>query len=73
MSFWFSGYRKLSYAMFSIAIVVSFFRVATGIHWPTDILGGLVVGLLSAWVIKLLDRYLDGFYNWIIKVMKKVK
>lgn len=73
MSFWFSGYKKLSYAMFSIAILVSFFRVATGIHWPTDILGGLVVGLLSAGVIKFLDRYLDKVYNWIIKVMKKVK
>ena len=73
MSFYFSGEKKLSYVMFVIAILTSFFRVATAIHWPTDILGGLVIGLLSAWVIKLLDRYLDKVYNWIIKVMKKVK
>ena len=73
MSFYFSGEKKISYIMFVIAILTSFFRVTTAIHWPTDILGGLVIGLLSAWVIKLLDRYLDKVYNWIIKVMKKVK
>ena len=73
MSFYFSGAKKISYIMFVVAILISFFRVSTAIHWPTDILGGLVIGLLSAWVIKLLDRYLDKVYNWIIKVMKKVK
>lgn len=73
MSFYFSGAKKLSYVMFVIAILTSFFRVATAIHWPTDILGGLVIGLLSAWVISRLDRYLGRVYNWIIKVMKMVK
>lgn len=73
MSFWFSGAKKLSYLMFTIAILVSFFRVATGIHWPTDILGGLVIGLLSAWIIRLFDRHLDRVYEWVIKIMKKGK
>lgn len=72
-SFYLSGQKKLSYVMFAIAIAVSFFRVATAIHWPTDILGGIVVGVFSAYVIYFLDKKLDGVYNWIIKMMKKVK
>ncbi|AKM82124.1 TPA: phosphatase PAP2 family protein [Candidatus Berkelbacteria bacterium] len=73
MSFYLSGYKKLSYAMFAIAAVTCFFRVATGIHWPTDILAGVVVGLLSAWIIKLLDEYLDVAYNWLINIAKKIR
>lgn len=72
-SFLFSGEKKLAYLMFIIAILVSFFRVAAGIHWPTDILAGLAIGLFAAWIIKVLDPYLDGIYDWIIKMMKKVK
>lgn len=72
-SFYFSGLKKLSYLMFTIAILVSFFRVATAIHWPTDILSGLAIGLFSAWLIKIFDSYLDGVYDAIIKIMKKVK
>lgn len=73
MSFYFSGYKKLSYGMFAVAIVICFFRVATGIHWPTDIFAGIVVGIFSAWFIKLLDPYMDVVYNWIINLLKKVK
>lgn len=72
MSFYLSGCKKLSAWMFGFAIVISFFRVATGIHWPTDILGGLIVGILAAYIIQILDKPLDKTYNWIIKMMGKI-
>lgn len=31
-------------------------RVFVGVHWPGDILGGIVVGLLSFWLVKLLIK-----------------
>lgn len=72
-SFWFSGYKKLSLAMFAMAIIVSFFRVATAIHYPTDILGGFVIGLLAAYLINLLDKPLDVVYNFILKICRVIK
>jgi undecaprenyl-diphosphatase len=73
MSFYLSGYKKLSYFMFAIAIVICFFRVATGIHWPTDILAGAAIGLLSAWIIQILDGILDPAYEFIINKFQKIK
>lgn len=66
-SLWFSGYKKLSGLMFVIAVVVSFFRVTTGIHWPTDILAGLVIGFVAAYLIDLFDKPLSIVYGLIIK------
>lgn len=72
MSFYFSGYKKLSYWMLVFAFVISFFRVSTAIHWPTDIFGGIIVGVISAYIIKLLDKKLEKVYDWIINLAKKV-
>lgn len=68
-SLWFSGYKKIAYAMFIYAIIICFFRVATGIHWPTDIVGGIIVGLIAAYMIKLLEKILKPVYDFIIKIM----
>lgn len=72
-SLFFSGYKKLGYVFLIISIIICTFRVGVGIHWPTDILGGFVVGLVAGWIIKIADRYLDTVYNWIISVMRKIK
>jgi membrane-associated phospholipid phosphatase len=31
-------------------------RIYAGVHWPLDIVGGAVVGILSAWFIHWLLR-----------------
>ncbi|KKQ18670.1 MAG: PAP2 superfamily protein [Berkelbacteria bacterium GW2011_GWB1_38_5] len=71
-SFWFSGYKKLAWVMFVMAIIISFFRVATAIHFPTDILGGFVIGLISAYLIDLFDKPLNIIYSFIIRILKVV-
>lgn len=73
MSLYLSGYKKLSYVMFAIAIVVSFFRVADGIHWPTDIFAGIVIGIVSAIIIQALDKPLTFIYNFLIKIAKLIR
>lgn len=72
-SFWFSGYKKLGGAFFFGGIVICFFRVATGIHWPSDIVAGALIGILAAWIVDLLDKPLNMIYEFIIKIMQKIK
>lgn len=72
-SLWFSGYKKLSLLFLVISIVVSIFRVGTGLHWPSDILGGAVLGIIAAWLVDLLDKPLNIVYEFIIKIARKLR
>lgn len=72
-SFWLSGYKKLAVAIFIIGLVISFFRVTTAIHYPSDILGGIVVGFVAAYLIDLFDKPLDMVYKFIIRMAKIVR
>lgn len=49
-------YPKISILFFLAAVSLGISRVAAGIHWPSDILGGAIVGVGTAWII----RYLFG-------------
>lgn len=47
-------YRPRTSIVFFIAgILISTTRVLAGIHYTTDILGGAMVGLLAAWLVRL--------------------
>lgn len=72
-SFWFSGYKKLSLFFLGIAIVVSVFRVAAGLHFPSDILAGAVLGILAGWLVDLFDKPLNIVYDFIIRMAKMVR
>ena len=48
-------YRRIwGMVFFAAALSIGFGRVAAGLHWPSDILGGAVVGIFSAWLVKIL-------------------
>ena len=72
-SLWFSGYKKLSMAIFVMGIIISFFRVATGIHYPSDILGGIIVALAASYLIDLFDKPLEIVYNFILRIFRMVR
>ncbi len=51
------GYNKKAGVLFMAgSFLVSVSRVFCGIHWPADILGGILVGLLSGWLIIKLTK-----------------
>ncbi len=61
----------LLFLILTVAIGLS--RIAAAIHYPTDIIGGALLGVIVAYLIHLLDRYLDGIYEFIINLAKKVR
>jgi len=43
--------KKSGIAFFAAGFLISLSRVFAGIHWPSDILAGAIVGLFSGWLI----------------------
>jgi undecaprenyl-diphosphatase len=48
--------KKFGIAFFIISFFIGLARVFVGIHYPLDILGGIVVGILGAVMVKFLIR-----------------
>jgi undecaprenyl-diphosphatase len=38
------------WGMLTLAAAISYSRVYVGVHWPTDVAEGVVLGLASGWV-----------------------
>jgi undecaprenyl-diphosphatase len=47
-SLYFSGYRKVGAILMVCAVLVGLSRIAAGVHYPTDILAGLIIGISIA-------------------------
>jgi len=42
--------RFVSWLALGLAVLVAVSRMAVGVHWPTDVLAGLALGWISAWI-----------------------
>ncbi len=50
-------YNKKAGVLFYIAsFLISISRVFSGIHWPSDIIAGAIVGIFSGWFVILFSR-----------------
>jgi undecaprenyl-diphosphatase len=56
--------ERLRYAFIAVALLVCFSRVYVGVHYPSDVLGGALLGTIIALSI-------IGLYNWLSKRVKK--
>lgn len=51
---------RTGFPLLLISVIVSFSRVYVGVHYPLDVVVGMLVGILSAWiVIHISRRYLE--------------
>jgi undecaprenyl-diphosphatase len=48
--------KKTGYLFFLASFLISISRVFVGIHWPSDILAGAVIGIFSGWLITLIKK-----------------
>ena len=44
-------HRKLGMIFFAMALINSLARVASGVHWPSDVLAGAAVGIITALIL----------------------
>lgn len=55
---WKKGPLWVRWSFTLLAILVAFARIYTGVHWPTDVLAGVVIGIISAKLIWLINPVL---------------
>jgi len=71
--FYLSGYKKLAYFLVVLAVLISFARIGIGVHFPSDILSGAILGILGAWIVWLFEKPLSFLYNFIIAIAKHLR
>ena len=64
-------FPKLKWALFITAILISISRVYLGLHYPSDILGGAVLGIIFGYLFALLVQWIDTVYLIKIKRIKE--
>ena len=59
---YFAGRKKMAAGALVLSIFIAFSRLYLYVHYPTDVLGGLIIGLLCGWIA-----------DWILKKIKQRK
>lgn len=52
-------HRVVTLSMFTWALLQCYSRVYLGVHYPGDILGGIIVGVLACWLVWQLMRWIE--------------
>jgi undecaprenyl-diphosphatase len=46
-------------AALAFATLVAWSRLYVGVHWPSDLLAGALLGAATAWLLRALDRWIE--------------
>ena len=58
---YFAGRKRMAAGTLIVSVLIAFSRMYLYVHYPTDVLGGLIIGLLCGWIADMIIQ----------KVMKK--
>ena len=60
--------KKWSYLFASVlSLLVGYFRVVTGNHYPSDVIAGWILGFVIIWIFDLLDKHIKK--QWVQSLM----
>lgn len=62
--------RKAGLALYLLAAALGMARVCGGVHYPSDIVGGLLVGLVSAQVVVKRLRFLNTAWTLVLQRLR---
>jgi undecaprenyl-diphosphatase len=70
---YFAGEHKKAHFFLALSVIICVSRIIAGVHFPFDIIAGLIIGLIIATLVRLLNRYLEPLSEKLIKFLKKYK
>ena len=58
-----AGWKRTGWTVIIAGVLVSLGRVILGVHYPLDIVGGLAIGFVGAWIIYALRSYVEAYIS----------
>jgi undecaprenyl-diphosphatase len=52
-------FPKMKWALFITAVLIAVSRIYLGLHYPTDVLGGAIFGIISGYLFASLVKWID--------------
>jgi undecaprenyl-diphosphatase len=70
---WGNTARWFSWLFTILSVLMMFARVYVGVHWPTDVLAGLVIGIISGQIAKVFSTPLRIITRLLLKLFRMGK
>ncbi|MDA8443255.1 MAG: phosphatase PAP2 family protein [Peptococcaceae bacterium] len=66
---WYRAERWVSISFTCLAVLVGVARVYVGVHWPTDVIAGVIVGIVSAVIMKRFSDKFEPLTRWVMRIL----
>lgn len=65
--------KRMGTLMYVMAVLTGFGRIIVGVHYPSDIIGGAILGMLTGWLmVKFLNQHIDRFVAWASNISDRI-